>query len=112
MLELEGQEVESARSGPEALALFDRGEPFDLVLCDVGMPEMSGWHVAREIQRIAPNTSVWMLTGWANEIGESDPRRRYVRGVLAKPLELEQLRSLLTAAPQPTAPAPNASAMH
>src|SRR5207248_1905111 len=32
--------------------------------------------------------------------------------VLAKPLDLEQLRSLLTAAPQPTAPAPNASAMH
>ena len=112
VLELEGQEVESARSGPEALALLDRGEPFDLVLCDVGMPEMSGWHVAREIQRIAPGTAVWMLTGWANEIGESDPRRRYVRGVLAKPLDLEQLRSLLTAAPQPTAPAPNASAMH
>ena len=112
VLELEGQEVESARSGPEALALLDRGEPFDLVLCDVGMPEMSGWHVAREIQRIAPGTAVWMLTGWANEIGDSDPRRRYVRGVLAKPLDLEQLRSLLTAAPQPTAPAPNASAMH
>ena len=112
VLELEGQEVESARSGPEALALLDRGEPFDLVLCDVGMPEMSGWHVAREIQRIAPGTAGWMLTGWANEIGDSDPRRRYVRGVLAKPLDLEQLRSLLTAAPQPTAPAPNASAMH
>jgi signal transduction histidine kinase/ActR/RegA family two-component response regulator len=112
VLELEKQEVEAIRSGPEALALFDRGERFDLVLCDVGMPEMSGWHVAREIQRIAPGTPVWMLTGWANEIGESDPRRHYVRGVLAKPLDLEQLRSLLTISPGPPAPQPNASAVH
>ena len=112
VLELEGQEVRCSRTGPEELALFDGGERFDLVLCDVGMPEMSGWQVAREIERIAPGTPVWMLTGWANEIGEQDPRRRYVRGVLAKPLDLEQLRSLLTPSPQPTAPAPNASAMH
>jgi signal transduction histidine kinase/CheY-like chemotaxis protein len=112
VLELENQHVDSARSGPEALALFDRGERFDLVLCDVGMPEMSGWQVAREIQRIAPGTLVWMLTGWANEIGESDPRRRYVRGVLAKPLDLDLLRSLLTAAPGPAAPEPNASVVH
>src|ERR671934_272575 len=112
VLELEGQEVRCSRTGPEALALFDRGERFDLVLCDVGMPQMSGWQVAREIQRVAPGTAVWMLTGWANEIGESDPRRHYVRGVLAKPLDLEQLRSLLTPSPQPTAPEPNASALH
>ena len=112
VLELEGQDVQASRSGPEALARFDRGEPFDLVLCDVGMPEMSGWQVAREIQRIAPGTAVWMLTGWANEIGETDPRRRYVRGVLAKPIDLDQLRSLLSPSPQPSAPVPNTSAMH
>ena len=38
--------------------------------------------------------------------------RRYVRGVLAKPLDLEQLRSLLGSSPKPTAPQPNASGMH
>jgi signal transduction histidine kinase/ActR/RegA family two-component response regulator len=114
VLELENQEVEAASSGPEALAYFDRGERFDLVLCDVGMPEMSGWQVAREIQRIAPGTPVWLLTGWANEISESDPRRRYVRGVLAKPLDLDRLRSLLTTSPGtgPAAPQPDATAMH
>jgi len=101
VLEMENQRVESVRSGPEAIDLFERGERFDLVLCDVGMPQMSGWQVAREIQRIAPATQVWMLTGWANEIGDGDPRRRYVHGVLAKPLDLDQLRSLLTTSPAP-----------
>jgi signal transduction histidine kinase/ActR/RegA family two-component response regulator len=100
VLQLEGHEVEVARSGPEALARIDRGERFDLVLCDVGMPEMSGWQVAREREVRKPRTPIWMLTGWANEIGESDPRLRMVRGVLAKPLDLDRLRSLL-ASPQP-----------
>jgi CheY-like chemotaxis protein len=112
VLELEGQDVATARSGPEALALFDEGERFDLVLCDVGMPQMSGWQVAREIQRIAPGTQVWMLTGWANEIAEHDPRRDFVRGVLAKPLDMDELRVLLST-PRPAAnPDEGAAAMH
>ena len=109
VLELEGHGVAVARSGPEALARVDRGERFDLVLCDVGMPEMSGWQVARELEARSPRIPVWMLTGWANEIGEADPRRQHVRGVLAKPLELDRLRALLAgpigppagAAPEP-----------
>jgi hypothetical protein len=50
-----------------------------------------------------------MLTGWANEIGESDPRRQLVQGVLAKPLDLDRLRSLLSGSP--AAPPPTVSAM-
>jgi signal transduction histidine kinase/CheY-like chemotaxis protein len=100
ILEMEGHEVTVARSGPEALGHLELGETFDLVLCDVGMPQMSGWTVAREIRRMAPATSVWMLTGWANEIGESDPRRELVRGILGKPLDLDQLRTLLSSEPR------------
>lgn len=95
LLQLEGQDVETAQSGPSALNLFRKGEEFDLVLCDVGMPEMSGWQVAREIQELAHGTPVYMLTGWANEIGAKDARRNLVRGVLAKPLDLDILRELL-----------------
>ena len=111
LLELEGQEVEAARSGPEALAAFDRGGRFDLVLCDVGMPEMSGWQVAREIQRIAAGTPVYMLTGWANEIGERDPRRELVAGVLAKPLDLDLLRALIHGS-QPAPPPHEGASAH
>jgi ActR/RegA family two-component response regulator len=57
---------------------------------------MSGWQVAREIQLLSPGTRVYMLTGWANEIGATDVRRRLVRGVLAKPLDLHALKMLLS----------------
>jgi len=104
LLELEGHRVDAAASGRAALEHFRRGERYDLVLCDVGMPQMSGWQVVREIRRIAPSTRVWLLTGWANEISEHDPRLGDVQGVLGKPLDLEQLRSLLW---QPEVPSPD-----
>ena len=95
VLELEGHRVETAPSGKTAVERFQRGERYDLVLCDVGMPQMSGWQVVREIRRIAPATRIWLITGWANEISEHDPRLADVQGVLGKPLDLEELRSLL-----------------
>ena len=106
VLELEGHEVATASSGPAALALVASGERFDLVLCDVGMPEMSGWQVARELAGREDRPPVWMLTGWANEIGDSDPRLRTVRGVLAKPLDLDRLRALLAGPLQAPAKTP------
>ena len=104
LLELEGHRVDAAGSGPAALERFHRGERYDLVLCDVGMPQMSGWQVVREIRRIAPTMRIWLLTGWANEISEHDPRLTDVQGVLGKPLDLDQLRSLLS---HPDGPSPD-----
>jgi len=95
LLEMEGHRVETAASGKAAVERFQRGERYDLVLCDVGMPQMSGWQVVREIRRIEPGARIWLLTGWANEISEHDPRLADVQGVLGKPLDLERLRSLL-----------------
>ncbi|HKQ69573.1 MAG TPA: ATP-binding protein [Polyangiaceae bacterium] len=96
-MELQGQAVDMARNGSEALERFKKGQRYDLVLCDLGMPDMNGWLVAREIQDVAPGTTVYMLTGWAQHIADDDPRRRWVKGVLEKPMNLEHLRDLLSA---------------
>jgi signal transduction histidine kinase/ActR/RegA family two-component response regulator len=101
LLTLDGHEAETATSGRAALDLFAAGHRYDLVLCDVGMPEMSGWQVVRELHEIDPGLPIYLLTGWANEIGEHDPRLRPVRGVLGKPLDLDELRSVLTSAGRP-----------
>jgi CheY-like chemotaxis protein len=66
------------------------------------MPQMSGWQVVREIRRIAPATRMWLITGCANEISEHDPRLADVQGVLGKPLDVEELRSLLADPHEPT----------
>jgi CheY-like chemotaxis protein len=94
-MELAGQHVDIAHNGRDALDRLRKGTRYDLVLCDLGMPDMNGWRVAREVQVVAPGTTVYMLTGWAQQIALDDPRRRWVKGVLEKPMTLESLRDLL-----------------
>jgi hypothetical protein len=36
-----------------------------------------------------------MITGWASEFTSADSRRQAVDGVLAKPVDLDELRSVL-----------------
>ena len=50
MTEVEGIQVQQARSGHEGLALLRRNIPCDMVLMDWNMPEMGGLELAREIR--------------------------------------------------------------
>ena len=50
LLEIEGYQVRSSASGPEALAALSR-DPYDLILLDVVMPEMDGYEVCRRIRQ-------------------------------------------------------------
>ncbi len=92
LLELEGHEVVLASSGSEALDKVAGQGPFDLVLCDIGMPGQSGWEVARALTRSVPETAVVMLTGW----GEAEKSLRPGEvGVVHKPVAMDTLRAIL-----------------
>ena len=95
VMELHEQSVDIAQTGAEAIARLLAGCRYDLVFCDLGMPDMNGWRVAREIQNVAPGTIVYLLTGWAQHIQNDDPRRQWVKGVLQKPIKPEVMRDLL-----------------
>jgi signal transduction histidine kinase/ActR/RegA family two-component response regulator len=106
VLEAEGHEVECAANGRAALEALRSHRGFDLVLSDVGMPGMSGWQLVREAKAIEPSLCIFMLTGWANEIAGDDPRTSLVRGVLGKPIDLDQLRRLIAHVSEEKAAAP------
>jgi CheY-like chemotaxis protein/two-component sensor histidine kinase len=96
LLRTAGAEVQVAHDGPAALAEFERGEP-DVVLLDIGMPDMDGCEVARRLREIAPTHRVALvaLTGW----GQDEDRRR-VREAgfdhhLVKPVDLASLQALM-----------------
>ena len=73
VLELEGHEVHVAATGREAIeaALAQR---FELVLLDIGLPDMDGYRVARELQaRCGADVPVLAaMTGW----GQPSDRQR------------------------------------
>jgi DNA-binding response OmpR family regulator len=94
IVEAEGASVDIAHSGAEELRmLHDRR--YDLLLCDVGMPEMSGWQVAQEARLQWPRMPIYMVTGWGNDFLRDGSRPSDVDGVLGKPLDVGELRSVL-----------------
>ena len=58
----EGHAVIEAGTGTHALQAIAEVEP-DLVLLDVGLPDLSGFEVLRHVRRTAPRAGVILLTG-------------------------------------------------
>jgi PAS domain S-box-containing protein len=77
-------EVEMVQSGAEALERFRPGR-YDMVLIDLGMPEMPGDQVAREMRRMDACVATVLITGW--ELGEADPRLSGFDLHIRKPFE-------------------------
>jgi signal transduction histidine kinase len=87
MLEEQGHSVTQAPGGREGLSYLESNpELVDVVISDLGMPEMTGWDVARTIQSRWPRLPVGLITGW----GETDVTREErgrVNFVITKPFD-------------------------
>ncbi len=93
-LELQGHEVATATEGAAALSLLaDRA--FDLLLTDLGMPEMSGWDVAREARKLRADLPVIMVSGWGAEIDPQQVAESGVAEVIQKPYTFETVRQVI-----------------
>ncbi|HEX9821641.1 MAG TPA: ATP-binding protein [Methylomirabilota bacterium] len=95
----EGHTVIQAASGREGLARLTEGAAVDVVVTDLGMPEMTGWDVARTVRTQHPGLPVGLVTGWAVALELSDDERRAVDFVIAKPYTIEALRAALAGIP-------------
>ncbi|MGC4115973.1 MAG: ATP-binding protein [Myxococcales bacterium] len=107
VLELDGHEVAVANDGPAGLALARRTGP-DVVLCDIGLPGMDGYAVARafRLDEALRHVLLVALSGYAQR---EDMERAAAAGFdhhLAKPPNLEKLEAVLAGAPR----SPGASA--
>ena len=80
----EGHDVTEAATGAEALKRLDAGE-FDLMICDLGLPELSGLHVARWVKEFRPELPVIIATGFAEMIADEDYKKARIDEVISKP---------------------------
>jgi signal transduction histidine kinase/CheY-like chemotaxis protein len=97
-LQREGHFVAVAASGDEGLRLF-RISTFDVVLTDLGMPEMSGWEVAKAVKLLRPRTPVILITGWGLTLSEADKQRPEIDAVLSKPVTAKAILQELARLP-------------
>jgi PAS domain S-box-containing protein len=91
LLRAAGHLVREAAGGAAGLTDLE-AHPADLVLTDLGMPEVTGWDVARGVKAGHPTLPVVLLTGWGEAApmegaGEPPPVDR----VLGKPLPINEL---------------------
>jgi signal transduction histidine kinase/CheY-like chemotaxis protein len=95
ILLLRGHYADTARSGPEAIEKIQATSPYDIVLCDLAMPGMNGWEVARVALRREPNLNFYIVTGWGEQLESAIPPDLPVRGVLSKPIDLNALEHII-----------------
>jgi PAS domain S-box-containing protein len=99
MFERDGHFVEVADGGRRGIEAFRaaeaRGEPFEVVITDLGMPYVDGKVVAEAVKAIRPQTSVVLLTGWGHRLLTENNNLPNVDRVLGKPPKLVILRSVL-----------------
>jgi len=99
ILEADGHSVEVAdggQAGIDAFAAADvRGEPFEVVITDLGMPHVDGRTLAAAVKAITPDMPVVMLTGWGHRLLADGERPEHVDRVLCKPPKIAELRKAL-----------------
>jgi len=91
-LQRAGYDVVATSDPYTAIAAFDNGQQFDLLLTDIKMPTMSGLDLARIAREKDPEIAIIIMTGYASLENLHQSVRRGVADFLAKPFELEQLR--------------------
>jgi len=88
-----------ASSGKQGLQLFRAAslsdEPYDVVMTDLGMPEMDGHQVARTIRAESPKTPIIMMTGWGSMARDDENIAPAVDVVVSKPPRILELNELL-----------------
>jgi signal transduction histidine kinase/ActR/RegA family two-component response regulator len=95
LLQNAGHVAAVADAGQAGLEMFRNaarlGEPFDVVITDLGMPYLDGRQVAQAVKRESPDTPVIMLTGWGTMMKDDGDSPTQVDAVLSKPPRINEL---------------------
>jgi CheY-like chemotaxis protein len=96
-LNIEGHDVMTAENGKEGLDLIGQYR-FDLVFCDLRMPEMDGQRLYEEVQRDHPQVlkRIVFVTAQANSSDYGAFLRETGIPVIEKPFTLSQLRQAVS----------------
>ena len=109
-----GMSARDASSAEEALEWIRRGDPFDLAIIDMSMPDIDGLMLAREIRALRPPQSLKIIIYSSLGQREAVTEDLGIAAFLTKPLKQSQLFDALAAlfaapetvdAPAATAPA-------
>lgn len=97
LLRLDDHSVDCAANGRSALEQFAPGR-YDVVISDLGMPDMTGWEVLAAVRATDPTTTTILASGWGAQIDPHEARGRGVDHIVPKPIDIDALNAALAAA--------------
>ncbi len=97
LLEGRGFEVTTAGDGAEGVARFAENGPFDTAVIDIGLPELDGYGVAREIRALEEGDRVLLvaLSGYGRDEDRDRSSEAGFDHHLVKPVEPDELCRIL-----------------
>jgi CheY-like chemotaxis protein len=98
LLEMDGYQVTVAATGREALEIYRTLLP-SIVLLDIGLPDIDGYQVARDIREceVSQNPMLIAVSGWGDEVARTRAFDAGFEHYLAKPIQFELLEELVQA---------------
>lgn len=94
-LRSEGHEVETVHDGEAALSESLSGR-FQVVLLDIGLPNLNGYEIARRVRASkVPGVTLYAVTGYGQERDRFEATKAGFDGHLVKPVDYDILRQLL-----------------
>lgn len=99
LLEMSGHRSRTAHDGPGALRAAESFAP-DVMLLDIGLPDMNGYEVARLVRAHPALRDVFLVavTGWGSETDKSSAHAAGIDVHLTKPIDFPRLLELLARA--------------
>jgi CheY-like chemotaxis protein len=96
LLRLEGHEVTVVANGRQAVSAVSELQP-EFALLDIGMPDMDGYEVARQLRQIPLRASLTLIavTGWGREGDKALATQAGFDYHFTKPIEPDELFELL-----------------
>ncbi len=94
LLKLEGHIAVGVGCGIEGVEMFQT-EPFDVVITDLGMPDLTGLEVARKVRELYAEVKVILCTGWNVTVSQAEQQASGVARLLEKPFRLDKLLHLV-----------------
>lgn len=98
-LAYEGHSVSSAYSGPAGLAMAKKGG-YDIVVCDIGLPGMSGYELLHQVQLLGlvPTPYCIAMTGYDQQSFRAHADEVGFDSYLVKPVSMETLQEVISKA--------------
>ena len=96
LLRMKGHDVKTVEDGPSALALI-RAEKPDVALIDIGLPEMDGYTVARELRRDMPKERLRLIamTGYGQAADKAHAMEAGFDAHIVKPASADKIMHAL-----------------